>query len=283
MANIIDAIINLIENPILELKEYYSNKNRANSMGDSLEEYIKDLFCGDFTENNENIINKNRSEIFSYLGNSNNPPDIILRKGDAIEVKKIENYNSVLALNSSYPKAKLYSNSPMISKACKECENWDEKDMIYMVGVTDKKENLLNSLAFVYGIDYAAEKNVYEKIKNVIKIRVESIENIEFSETKELGRVNKVDPLGITYLRVRGMWGIENPFKVFNYLFEKDNSSKFNFMAIINQEKWNTFDNTSELLNIINRTEKANIKDVKIKDPNNPAKLKSSKLITFRI
>lgn len=283
MANIINVIINLIENPILELKEYYSNKNRANSMGDSLEEYIKDLFCGDFTESNEEIINKNRSEIFSYLGNSNNPPDIILKKGDAIEVKKIENSNSTLALNSSYPKAKLYSDSPMISKACKECEDWNEKDMIYAVGVVDKKENLLRSLAFVYGVDYAAEKKVYEKIKNAIKIGVESIENIKFSETKELGRVNKVDPLGITYLRVRGMWGIENPFKVFDYLFERDNSNKFSFMAIINQEKWNTFDNTSELLNIISKTEKASIKEVEIKDPNNPAKLKPCKLITFRI
>ncbi len=283
MANIIDAIINLIENPILELKEYYSNKNRANSMGDSLEEYIKDLFCGGFHQDDQNIINKNRNEVFSYLGNSNNPPDIILKGGDAIEVKKIESPNSALALNSSYPKSKLYVDSPMISKSCKECEDWIEKDMIYIVGVVDKKFNTLNSLTFVYGVDYAADKDTYEKIKYAIKDGVESIDNIEFSETKELGRVNRVDPLGITYLRVRGMWGIENPFKVFDYLFERNSSRKFNFMAIINNEKWDSFNNTSKLLDVIKKSEKSSIKDVEVKNPNNPAKLKPCKLITFRL
>ena len=39
--NIIDAIINIVKNPILELKEYSISHNRANSMGEALEEYIK--------------------------------------------------------------------------------------------------------------------------------------------------------------------------------------------------------------------------------------------------
>ena len=34
-----------------------------------------------------------------------------------------------------------------------------------------------------------------------------------FAETKELGRVNQVDPLGITNLRIRGMWQIETQEK----------------------------------------------------------------------
>ncbi len=281
MANIIDAIINLIENPILELKEYYSNRNRANSVGDALEEYVKDLLCDTFDVIDEAQRVKIQSEIFSYLGNNSNPPDMMLKAGDAIEVKKIENFNSALALNSSYPKTKLYADSPMISKACKECEDWDSKDLIYVVGVVNK--NQLNSLSFTYGIDYAADKETYEKIKTVIKTGVESIDGVEFSKTKELGRVNKVDPLGITYLRVRGMWGIENPFNVFNYVFKQDNKNKFNFMAIINEEKWATFNNTSNLLAVIEKVPLANISDIEIKDPNNPAKLKSCKLITFTL
>lgn len=106
--------------------------------------------------------------------------------------------------------------------------------MIYAVGVVDT--NNLTSLALVYGDDYCAEKSVYEQIKSVIKNGVESISGVEFSETKELGRVNRVDPLGITYLRVRGMWGIDNPFSVFNYIYKRDFSKKFNFMALINEE-----------------------------------------------
>lgn len=41
-------------------------------------------------------------------------------------------------------------------------------------------------------------------------------------ESKELGHINKVDPLGVTYMRVRGMWGIDNPWKVFSYIYERD-------------------------------------------------------------
>ena len=120
--NIIDAVINIIKNPILELREYSASHNRANNMGEALEEYIKDLFSGTVFEKNENKRMEIISKVFSYLGNTNNPPDSILREGDAIEVKKIENKTSSLALNSSFPKAKLYSNSPMITDACRNCE-----------------------------------------------------------------------------------------------------------------------------------------------------------------
>ncbi len=88
MGNIINAIYNLINNPVIELREFYKGKNRANSMGDALEEYVKDLFAGIINETDEqNRLNK-ISETFSYLGNQNNPPDSILRLGDAIEVKR---------------------------------------------------------------------------------------------------------------------------------------------------------------------------------------------------
>ena len=230
MANIINAIIQLVTNPKFELKAYSENHNRANNMGEALEEYIKDIFAGTVNEKDENVRNQKLSEVFSYLGNQNNPPDSMLRGGDAIEVKKIESNDSSLALNSSYPKAKLFSESPMIKKACRTCEEWTVKDMIYAVGVVDR--NNLKSLAFVYGEDYCADKTVYEQIKDVIKTGVESIRGVDFSETKELGRVNRVDPLGITYLRVRGMWGIENPFSVFSYIYKRDYSKKFNFMAL---------------------------------------------------
>lgn len=275
--NIIDAIINLVENPITEIKNHYGNKNRANNMGDALEEFIKDLFSNTFNINDEKERIEKWSRVFSYLGNNSNPPDIMLRDGDAIEVKKIESYTSSLALNSSYPKNKLYRESKMITDACRNAEVWTEKDMIYSVGVV--KNEKLKRLCFVYGNDYAASTEVYERIKNTIKYGVETIPNVEFSQTKELGRVNKVDPLGITYLRIRGMWGIENPWKVFSYIYKEDTSKEFNFMCIINEEKWNSFNNVSLLLNL--NIDGLNICDVKIKDPDNPANLKKAKLITY--
>ena len=279
--NIIDAIINIVKNPILELKEYSISHNRANSMGEALEEYIKDVFSGTLFEKDENKRMEIISEVFSYLGNTNNPPDSILRGGDAIEVKKIENKTSSLALNSSYPKAKLYSNSSMITDACRNCEEWKEKDIIYAIGTCEK--NKLTSLIFVYGEDYAAENKIYENVKNKIKLGIETINGLEFSETNEIGRVNRVDPLGITYFRIRGMWGIENPIKVFDYIYERDNTKQFNFMALINEDKYNSFLNREELENLEKENKYLETKNVKIKNPNNPAQLRSAKLITFKI
>ena len=279
--NIIDAIINIVKNPILELREYSISHNRANSMGEALEEYIKDIFSGTLFENDKNKRLEIISEVFSYLGNTNNPPDSILRGGDAIEVKKIENKSSSLALNSSYPKAKLYSNSSMITDACRNCEEWKEKDIIYAIGTCEK--NKLTSLIFVYGEDYAAENKIYENVKNKIKFGIETINGLEFSETNEIGRVNRVDPLGITYFRIRGMWGIENPIKVFDYIYERDNTKQFNFMALINEDKYNSFFNREELENLEKENKYLEIRNVKIKNPNNPAQLRSAKLITFKI
>jgi hypothetical protein len=281
MSNIIKAIINLVNDPILKLQEYSYSHNRANAIGDALEEYIKDIFAGTVYETDENERNKKINEVFSYLGNQNNPPDSILRGGDAIEVKKIENKNASLALNSSYPKNKLYSKSHMITKACRECENWEEKDIIYIVGVV--KNNVLTNLCMVYGMDYAASEEVYIRIKDVISTGVQSIPGVEFAKTKELGRVNKVDPLGITYFRVRGMWGIENPIKVFSYVYHMDDKKSFNFMAVINNEKYNTLEYTKELEELVKQERGLRMEDVEIRNPDNPAQLRGAKLIIFSI
>lgn len=281
--NIINAIINLVEYQKKELNYISKSSNRMNSMGESFEEYVKDLFAQITPTTTKEMKNELYQGTFSYLGNQNNPPDAMLWAGDAIEIKKIENKNGVLPLNSSYPKHKLYSSDSMIKKACKEAETWTEKDIIYAVGILEKDTNKLNSVAFVYGEDYCASKEVYEKIKTTIKNGVETIPNIEFTETKELGHVNRVDPLGITYLRVRGMWGIENPFVVFEDVYKRNEENDFNFMCIINLEKYNSFDNTVELEQMAQENQNLKIKDIKIKNPDNPARLKEAKLITFEI
>lgn len=277
-ANILTAITNIITNPISELHSFYESHNRANNMGEALENYVKDMFAGTLIEADEAKRLEKLEQTFSYQGNQNNPPDIIIRHGDAIEVKKIESARTPLALNSSYPKAKLFASSPMLNNACRTCEQWQEKDILYAVGVVNNRN--LTRLFFVYGIDYAASAEVYERIKSVISSGVNTIPDIEFAETNELGRVNRVDPLGITYLRVRGMWGIENPAKVFSYIYTPTNT-QFEFVAIINTEKYNSFPlvDRTNLEKQINTDFK--ITAVKIKTPDNPSILKPAKLITF--
>jgi len=285
--NVLNAIYTIVKNPINELKSYYQNRNRANSMGGALEEYIKDVFANTLTETDELKRLEIFQEKFSYLGNQNNPPDTIIRGGDAIEVKKIETKTASLALNSSYPKAKLFSSSNMITEECRKCEDWQEKDILYAIGVIPKENGKegkhLSILPFVYGVDYAASADVYERIKNVISEGINSISDVEFSQTNELGRVNKVDPLGITYLRIRGMWGIENPLKTFNYVIQEIANSNFKFIAIINAEKYDSFneEDRNRLENLTKTEQNLKITDVKIKTPDNPAKLKNAKFITF--
>lgn len=279
--NIIRAIINLINNPVLEVKALYESRNRANSVGQALEEYIKDIFAGTVNELDASIRNNVISQKFSYLGNQNNPPDCIIRNGDAIEVKKVESLRAGLALNSSYPKSKLFQNSSMITAACRQCEEWIEKDIIYVVGVVQR--NTLSQLCMVYGMDYAANAETYTRIKTTIRNGITSIADVEFAETNELGRVNRVDPLGITYLRIRGMWGIDNPLSVFSDIYARDNTKAFNFMALINVEKYSTLMYTEELESLVHQIEGLVIENVKIKNPNNPAQLKDAKLITFKI
>ncbi len=277
--NIIDAIKNLVNNPVTTITATYRSRNRANAAGDALEEYIKDLFAGTFEETDEMTRLRRIGDVFSYLGNASNPPDSMLRGGDAIEVKKIEAKGSALALNSSHPKHTLKVTSSLINQACKDAEEWTEKDMIYTIGLV--KNSKLQRLCMVYGLDYCASEECYLGLKTRIKESIEMTPNVDFTESKEIGHVNKVDPLGITYMRIRGMWGIENPWKVFSYVYTPPANKEFDFMCIINEDKYNTFANKEELETLANETDNMDIKDVMIKDPDNPAKLRGAKLITF--
>ena len=278
MTNILEAIYNIVNQDDFRISALYSGRNRANSMGEALEKYIKDAFADTFDLESETERMKVYNQKFSWLGSQNNPPDIMIKGGDAIEVKKTQSAKSSLALNSSYPKADLRHTSPMITKECKECENWTVKDLIYCVGHTNDTE--LKSLWVVYGNIFAAKHETYQRIKGTISDGIKTIQDVVFSETKELGRVNQVDPLGITNLRIRGMWQIETPRKVFDYLHQSKNN-KFELVCIIPNVKYNSFSKESR-----NKIEEIEVKgfdisEVEVKDPNNPAKLIKCKLITY--
>ena len=283
MANTISAIINLVTDPQLELGNYYNSRHRANAEGDSLEEYVKDLYAGTLRETDEQKRLEEIERVFSYLGNDSNPPDAMLRGGDAIEVKKLETAQGAIQLNSSYPKCKLYSSSNMITEACRNAENgkWKEKDLLYIVGSVKNKH--LKSMFMVFGIDYAASEDIYLRIKNTIKDGVGVIPGVQFAETNELGRVNKVDPLGITSLRIRGIWILQNPWVTFNNLTTQNTDKKFEFCAVINSDKYNSFKEHSQLENLTQTVSGLGITDVKIKCPDNPANLIKAKMIRFTI
>lgn len=281
MSNIIQAFINIVNNYETHISNMTHGNNRANNMGEGLENYIKDMFANTHTIEDETIRLEKLQSIYSYQGNKNNPPDLILKNSDAIEIKKLESKNAAIALNSSYPKAKLYANSPMITHACRDCEAWDVKDMLYAIGYM-KKSNL-KSLWLVYGDCFCAEQAIYERIKTTISEGMTTISNIEFTQTKELGKIKKVDPLGITDLRIRGMWHIDNPNKIFSYVYTYDDSKEFQLVTLLKKEKFDSLpksdiDNLKRLSN-----DNIFIKDVKIKNPNNPVQLMDAKLLIFKV
>jgi hypothetical protein len=280
MTNILEAIINIANNPILEIRNHYLGRNRANNVGEALETFVKDAFANLIVATDEQERMKRYNEVFSWLGNQNHPPDIMIRNGDAIEVKKTQSANSDLALNSSYPKSNIHSNSLMITQECRNCEEWTEKDLIYCVGHTT--DEAVKSLWIVYGNIYAAKHETYQIIKQKITSGINEIPNVELAITNELGRVNRVDPLGITNLRIRGMWQIQNPRRVFNYLHIPSNN-KFELVSLIPTEKYNSFpiDSIKRIENL--GIENLTIENVNVRDPNNPANLISVKLIKFII
>lgn len=148
--NIIDAILNIVKNDNRVVGGSNNYHNRLHAMGEPLEDYIKDAFAGTINSDTQTKLNT-YSTVFSYGGGKNNPPDAILKNGDAIEVKKVETIGGI-PLNSSYPKSKLHNNDPRISKECRQIDggNWKEKDIIYAIGCVNKG-NTLSSLAMVYG------------------------------------------------------------------------------------------------------------------------------------
>ena len=193
--NILRAILNIVAFGDNDLKSYASTYlNRINAVGEQLEFYIKDAIATSFKLPQAQK-QSTYSKVFSYLGNQNNPPDMIIKNSEAFEIKKIETAFASLALNSSPPKNKLRAGDIRITEACRNCENlaWKEKDLFYVVG--NVKEGVVNSLFFIQGVCYAANHTVYDKIHEPIKKDVDKILDsldLEKWETVELGKVKKL-------------------------------------------------------------------------------------------
>lgn len=273
--NVLIALENILkrQQKSLPLVSNHINQNRINSLGDLLEYYVKDAFCdaASLHELTNEKLNAYQG-MFSYLGNSNNPPDFVVRHGVAVEVKKIEGIRANgIALNSSFPKDYLHFDDIRIKRECVTCEDefggWNKKDMVYAVG--NVSQDKLHSLWLIYGDCYAANKETYERIATTIKDGVAAIPGVEFATTRELGRVNRVDPLGITYLRIRGMWGIEHPSAVYNHLI-MDEQNKTNIYVMLRKETHESILNKPNFDSFVQKG-CLTIKELQIPNPNNPA------------
>ena len=172
VTNILQAISNISKSKDLNLenyKKFEDEKNRIQKQGAGLEIFIKDSFCGiplGSTPEEERIENYIRE--FSDTGHENNPPDAMIRGGDAIEIKKrtdktAKGSKGSLPLNSSPPKTILTNSDKNIQKETKECEPqpW-KRDYLYVIG--NVKSGSLWRVTFCYGDCFVSSGGEYDKI-----------------------------------------------------------------------------------------------------------------------
>lgn len=237
VSNILSAIHNIIAGQHFSLLDQAIGTNRINRQGESFEMFARRAFANDFTSANEIEFAKQTEAIFSYASSDSNPPDLMIRGGDALEVKKFESSPSTIQLNSSYPKAFLHSDYPLLTAECRNCEPWKRKDLIYILAVIPKGSHKIREIWFVDGACYAAERDIYESVFKRLKTSVHSTLGLKVSDS-ELGRIINVDPLQRTQLRIRGMWLIQHPRVAFQNLFSNVQKNSFSIRAILRETKF---------------------------------------------
>lgn len=276
--NTLIALANLKKIGGKNLDVVYSDTNRVSGEGLSFEYFVKDLYCNSFNIDDFDEKTTVHENFLSYKGATNNPPDFIIKGSDAAEVKKVGSYGSQIQLNSSKPKSKLLSTNERIKEDCLHCEDdiggWDEKDLIYIIGTV--KDYILENIWFLYGDCYAARNEIYTNLTNSIEEHIDQLgENM--SDTNELGRLNYVDPLQISSLRIRGMWIMLNPSNVYGYAIEDMESTPV--ISIMRESKFESMvrNTPDEVYKYIEGS--YTIQKIGLRNPNNPMERISSVII----
>jgi len=278
MTNLLNALLNIQNYGNNDLRNIHvaadKDQPRVNEAGADFDAFVKDAFCNTFSVKDSLQKMHAYATAFSYLGSQNHPPDIMIKNGDAVEVKKLKSVKGEIPLNSSYPKSKLHASSTLITEECRNCEKWTEKDIIYAVGTVLSQK--VRRIIFIYGDCYAARPEVYEKIRQSVITAIGAVKNAS-PETTELGRFNDVDPLKRTYMRVREMWHIDSPALISSTILKTELKKDLTVFAIMTQRKFETFEKSS----IAAVQKELRVEDMKLQDPNDPKKILDCKLISF--
>lgn len=172
---------------------------------------------------------------FSWRGSANHPPDFMVRGGDAVEVKTHGNIGQI-QLNSSPPKRTLKVTDPRIQDDCRTCEEWSEKDFLYFIGLANSE--YVKALWLIDGRCIADSAHTYDMIFDKLALTVTDLGG---QPTNEIGRLNKVDPLKATSLRVRAMWQLEHPANVFKAYLLAPEPDAFVLNVLVPAAKWDAY------------------------------------------
>jgi len=242
--------------------------NRMNAMGDALEDFVRNAYADAVDASLSAEERRLRYErTFAWLGNSSNPPDLLLRGGDAAEVKKVGATSGSIQLNSSHPKERLWADDPRVASGAVTSESWISRDIAYWIGTVTGRR--LVGLWVVFGDVFCARKETYTRVSQHISDAVNQVGGLEHGQTQELGRLNRVDPLGITSLRVRGMWVIHHPARVFQSLPDVDLRPRLRLLC--RSEKYSSFSKRARS-QVEDPTSGFVSEEILVADPNNPAR-----------
>lgn len=245
-SNPILALRNIMKNESCDLSTLASSSNSANAEGDALEYFVKDMFDPEFKAISRSSKGSKKKEYARYLswdGNTSNFPDFFVRGGVGVETKKVSAANaSSIALNSSYPKISVTPTTQNVIKDISKIDEvWEEKQIVYAVGYVptpakrvDPDVNRVMSLWFFYGNTVFPPEAWYQfTIKQVRKALNESSLKMK-ADSKEVARLIDIDPGKHTDMRIRGMYDIDHPQRMFaghyedtTATFPKDSSQVF--------------------------------------------------------
>lgn len=225
--NTLFAYKNILDHNSTKLAPIFSRKgNSSNKQGDSFEVFIKDMYCKTamqypYFEDKK----KEYKNYLSWLGDSRHFPDMIIRGGEGVEVKKLSSFGN-LSLNSSFPKDYIYPNTQNLAAKIRS-DTWIKKNIVYATCNVPNKNNTQNKCSTVwlaFGNTFVADEQVYLKMINGIKSGAKSAnKQARFVKSQELARIRDVDLRKHTNLRVRGMWELINPEIIFAKYLNKTN------------------------------------------------------------
>lgn len=276
--NVLVALKNILERNSSILTPIYRSNGSPNVAGDSLEYFVKDMFCtGASQYQYENEKKKVYDKYLSWTGDSSHFPDFIVKGGVGVEPKKMNNksYGS-MALNSSFPKDYIYPESQNVpsEKLLNEDELWHKKEVVYVAGNLNNKNNKLYSLWMVYGNTFIADKSTYMNLITEIREAVAET-NATLKESKELARAIGIDPLKHSNLRVRGMYELHHPAIVFSDYIEDthfpEESSKIFVVILKNDlEKLECSELSPDFSEFFENGQLVR-KEISLPDPNDPS------------
>ena len=204
------------------------------AQGKPFEIFAKNMFAGCLGALSSHV-DTAWERTFSWRGSANHPPDFMIRGGDAVEVK-IHGGISQIQLNSSPPKRTLKVSDPRIQEGCRTCEDWIEKDFLYFIGKAN--EEFVEALWLIDGRCIADNANTYDMIFDKLALTVSDLGG---EPGNEIGRLNNVDALKATSLRVRAMWLLEHPARVFQSVLHPPEEGTFVLNVLVSADKWGSY------------------------------------------